>query len=101
MVRKDRRSGWRNWQPVDLFVSHRSHLLKGVYVFKPPEKLAQYFVQNPDRHHVIESHDQMGIVYIAKNVPSLNTPTESAEKEEMQKCLKDQVNHGEAGRHLK
>mmetsp|Transcript_128901 Transcript_128901/g.234184 ORF Transcript_128901/g.234184 Transcript_128901/m.234184 type:complete len:496 (+) Transcript_128901:117-1604(+) len=101
MRRKDRQSGFKSWQPVDLWLSHNSHRLKGVFVFEPPYHLQEYFEKNPDRHHVIESHRQMGIVYIAKNLPSLNTPTQSAEKDEMVKCVQDQVKHGEANRHLK
>lgn len=77
LASRARKGGRRSFQPVDLFVSHRLRKLN-VYIFEPSATLATYFQKNPDRHHVLETMRQVGIVRIAK-VPSLNKPLEDEE----------------------
>lgn len=85
----------RSFQPVDLFVGHRLKQLK-VFIFEPPEHLVRYFDANPDRHHVLETMRQIGIVKLAKNTPSLNKPTEDDEYQKMMKLDEDVKRHGGA-----
>merc|ERR1712113_214862 len=97
LVERDRQAGWVLFEPVDLFTARRHSKVGKVFIFEPPRDMEAEFERNPDRHHVIESHRQIGIVSLAK-VQSLNNATEGAEQDEMQDLMKKQVELGESKR---
>merc|ERR1719253_1121444 len=98
--REQGQDGWRHYQPVDLFVAKRNRKLGNVFIFEPPSDMKEEFERNPDRHHVIESHRQIGIVALAKGLGSLNKAAKSPEQEEMDGLLQEQVRLGDANQPL-
>ena len=62
---------------MDLFVAHRLKLIN-VYVFEPSASLAVEFRERPDKHHVLTTMRQIGIVTLAQ-FPSTNKALEDEE----------------------
>jgi len=80
-VKEHRKGKRRRFQPVDLFVSRRVGLLE-VFMFEPSPELNEYFEEYPDRHHVLTTMRQKGIVTIQKT-ESLNAPANNSETAEL------------------
>jgi len=101
IVERERGQGPRAFEPVDLYLSRRHLEIQDVFFFEPPKYLAAEFELNPDRHHVVESHRQVGIVRLGRDVPSLNNPPEeAAETNEISNALQKSAELGQAGKML-
>lgn len=100
LAKRARRSEKRLFQPVDLFVAHRLKEIQA-YVFEPTPELASAFEEDPDRHHVLETMRQVGIVKLDKKSESVNTHAQDDESAEMQKKLNKVVVYGNDMQYVK
>jgi len=88
------RRGRRSFQPVDLFVSHRLKSLE-VFAFEPTKDLAEEFARNPDRHHVLSTMRQVGILSL-RQFPSTNAPTQDEEASKIEKLNSEIMRFGQS-----
>mmetsp|Transcript_51643 Transcript_51643/g.122915 ORF Transcript_51643/g.122915 Transcript_51643/m.122915 type:complete len:483 (+) Transcript_51643:130-1578(+) len=99
LTKRERSGDRRLFQPVDLFVAHRLRQLK-VFTFEPSAALAVEFEQRPDRHHVLSTMRQVGIVTLAQ-YPTTNRGLADEEAAEVEKHSAKGREYGEKGDFVK